>query len=178
MAWTTSQQENSTQKLSDISGEYWKAYGQWQQAVADAAREPSQSKVGAAVANVQAKLGVWRSFVADLKHSSTEAVSQGDILSDLNSLASDIAEQREVLDKLRSKEQTRSEQGNTVTHKVTPSPYVNILFLERTFRDSTRFGILIASIFFGILALCTVCFCIYKVVTMISTRSPIEPAVK
>lgn len=153
MPWTVDNQEIAKKHLQDLSGEYWTAYAVWQQAVVDAVREPAQSKVGAAVANVQNKIQAWRSFVRELQESSNEAVAHGDVLTDLNALAAEVAEQKETLKKLRSEAGTREEQSDSLNPKVKPSPYVNILGLSRTFRDNTRFGILMASIVFGVLCL-------------------------
>jgi hypothetical protein len=53
----------------------------------------------------------------------------------------------------RKLQMTRDEQAYSVNPKITNSPYVNILGLRRSFRDTTQTGLIVASTLFGILAL-------------------------
>ncbi len=83
----------------------------------------------------------------------------------LSASLQEVAELRDTLADLQAQAVTRTEQADSVNPKVTPSPYVNILGLQRTFRDSTRQGLLLASIVIGALALIALGFLVVAFVS-------------
>lgn len=106
----------------------------------------------------------WQQSLNALKTQSESVMSNDTVMDGLGQLAVQVAEQKATLRKLRSEAGTRSDQADSLNPKVRSSPYTNLLGLNRVFRDSTRTGILIASIVFGSLALGSLGFLVYSVV--------------
>jgi phage-related minor tail protein len=100
-----------------------------------------------ATASLQKLLSDWKLAVEN-----TIANNQNDMTS-ISQKAAILAEQKQILKELKSKQITRDEQASSVNPKITQSPYVNILGLRRNFRYSTRVGLIEASVAFGALAL-------------------------
>ena len=124
--------------------------GQWQSAVEDTLRR-------------------WRQRVEGLR-TQTDMLEANDVgLSNLESLVGKIMSEKDELERLRSKAATRAEQADSLNPKERPSPSVNILGLQRTFRDSTRWTILALSIFFGLLALVVLGLIVWQ--TVVAARS-------
>jgi len=108
--------------------------GQWQAAVEDTLRR-------------------WRAKVDGLRTQSQMLDATNHEITDLERKIGEIMQAQTDLATLRAQAATREGQAGSLNPKVVPSPYTNILGLQRTFRDSTRFTILILSILFGIVAI-------------------------
>lgn len=123
------------------------------------AGNPGQSQ--AAVEDV---LRRWRQYSEELRAQSETVMSNEGVMDALAMLVSQVADEKSTLAKLQSEAVTRTDQADTLNPKTRPSPYTNILGLQRTFRGPTRTGVLIASIVFGVLALAVLGFLTYRVV--------------
>lgn len=119
---------------------------------------------GQSQAAVEDVLRRWRQYSEELRAQSETIMNNEGVMDALAMLVTQVAEEKTTLAKLQSEAITRTDQANTLNPKNVPSPYTNILGLQRTFRGSTRNGILIASIVFGVLALAVVSFLGYRVV--------------
>jgi hypothetical protein len=84
-------------------------------------------------------------------------------MDELGQLVTRLADDKVLFDQLSAEAGTRTNQSDTVNPKIQPSPYTNLLGLQRIFRQSTQTGILIASIIFGILALAVLGYLVYIV---------------
>lgn len=157
MSWTKERQDAAQQKISEFIEEYQTTMTQWKNAV-----QAGQGTQGEAA--VQDVLRRWRQFTLDLQEQSAAATQNQAVMDILAQLVSDVGEQKKILAELESEAATRVDQADSLNPKVRNSPYTNILGLNRTFRDSTRTGILIASIIFGVLALGVLSFLVYQVV--------------
>lgn len=139
----------------------------------DALNTGNTTQATIAEAAVEEVLRDWRQRLAVLREQ-VSVVNKSD-QSGLNTLSQrvqELMEQRSILAKLRSERVTRDEQATSVNPKAVPSPYTNILGLQRTFRPSVRQGIIIAAIVFGIVALAVLAYVIYAmVVTPAAERS-------
>jgi hypothetical protein len=131
-------------QLEGLMGEYVRAMESWKSAAAAGNSDQGQ-------AQVDDVLRRWRDFAERLQAGSLTAATG--VMEQLSAGLQEVAELRDTLADLQAQAVTRTEQATSVNPKVTASPYVNILGLQRTFRDSTRQGLLIASIVLGILAL-------------------------
>lgn len=166
MPWSIEQQTKYSNDLDKLVLEYANAYRTWTNTIKDSARDPSlQPEANRAAAQVSSILQKMRVYVNELKNTSSEAVSQEDILQKINDLATHIAEEKIKLAKLRSESGTRDQQAKSLNPRSTPSPYTNILGLNRIFRDSTRFTIMILSILFGAFSLGLILYLIYTIVS-------------
>lgn len=173
MSWTAAQQAGLKKEWEDLSVEFFGAANAWWGAIADAAREPDLSpEVGrkeAQLDSVIARMRLYSERVRDL----VESQASGGLLDDLAALSSEIADEKRTLEKLRSEAVTREEQGDSLNPKVTASPYVNILGLNRTFRQSTWTTLLVVSIVFAALALGLIGYLVFRIVTL----APGEPLI-
>lgn len=156
MSWSIERQNAAQQTISEFAQEYQDKMAQWQNAV-----QGGQSTQGEAA--VQDVLRRWRQFTIDLQSQSTAATQNQAVMDILAQLVNDVAEQKKILAELESEAVTRVDQADSLNPKVRNSPYTNILGLQRTFRDSTRTAILIASVIFGVLALGVLSFLIYQI---------------
>lgn len=116
----------------------------------------------AAVADV---IDRWQKSLNSLQAQSDHIMSNENLMDGLGQLATKMAEEKVNLQKLRGEAGTRSNQADSVNPKIRGSPHTNILWLNRTFRDSTRSGILAASIVFGTLSLGALGYLVYSVMT-------------
>jgi len=173
MPWSEDQQTQYSDRLQELVTEYSDAYTTWTNTIQDSARDPSLApEADKAAAQVNSVLQNLRLFVKDLQATSSAALAQDDFLQKIRGLATQIAEEKTELAKLRSESITRDEQSQSLNPRAKPSPYINILGLHRTFRDSTRFAILMTSILFGVLA----CVCLaYLVVSLVSVSTAVNP---
>ena len=164
MPWSTEQQTQYSKTLGSLVSEYSEAYTIWTNTIKDSARDPSlQPEANKAAAQVSSILQKMRIFVRDLQRASSDAISQGDVLQKINDLATQIAEEKIELAKLLAVSGTRDEQSHSLNPRSTPSPYTNILGLNRVFRDSTRFTIMILSVLFGAFSLGLIIYLMYKI---------------
>lgn len=151
-------------QLQQMEADVTAAWIAWDAAILNAARDSTeQPKVAIAEARVQEEMRKWRALINDLQQQAEER-GGSDALQEINHLMEQVADEKQLLAKLRAEAGTRLEQGDSLNPKVRPSPYTNILGLQRTFRDSTRNHILWASVLFGILALSALGYLVYQVV--------------
>jgi hypothetical protein len=147
MPWTAANQTAAQQVADNFATEYASAVDAWTVALR------SGGNAVAAKGRVTDLVTRWRKSVNDLEQQSDVIMSDQTVMDQLGQLATQVAQERGTLAKLRSEAGSRSVQADSVNPKEKTSPYTNILGLRRTFRESTRLGILIASLVFGVLAL-------------------------
>lgn len=160
MPWTAQQQAEADAEVAAFIIEFDEKWLAWRAAIQSGV--PTASTGQAAVEDVVRR---WQQSLAQLKGQSDIIMSNDNTMDELGQLAVQVAEEKNTLRKLRSEAGTRTDQADSVNPKSRASPYTNLLGLDRVFRSSTRFGILIASIVFGVLALGTLGFLIYQIVT-------------
>jgi hypothetical protein len=156
MPWTPANQLEAQQKAASFASEYNDALAAWLNALR------SGANAVAAKGRVVDVVTRWQKSVSDLEHQSDMLMSNDSAMDSLGQLATQLAEEKATLAKLRGEAVTRGNQADSVNPKAKPSPYTNILGLRRMFRDSTRTSILIASIVFGVLALGAIGFVGYR----------------
>ena len=157
MSWNDQMQKDAEKTRMDYTTEFSDKLGAWINAVKSGVE-------GNGLAAVEDVLRRWRQSVAQLQSQSDVILSNDNIMEELSTLASQVASEKATLAKLKGEAVTRTDQADSVNPKIRGSPYTNILGLQRQFRSSTRFAILIASIVFGVLALCVLGFLVYRVV--------------
>lgn len=147
MPWSAAYQSEGEAKAAEFQREYAAALEAW--------RSSLLSGQGAQNGAARTKDVVfrWQSFVNTLQANSSAMLSSENTMESLGLLASQISDEKAHLARLRNKATTRLDQADSVNPKIRGSPYTNILGLHRTFRESTRFGLLMASIAFGVGAL-------------------------
>lgn len=96
----------------------------------------------------------WRAYSETIQ----DAVIDSTHIEGLHRKLAELADQKEILARLESEAGTRVDQASSVNPKVTPSPYTNILGLQRTFRSGTRSGLMITGIVFAVLAVAALVF--------------------
>ena len=151
-------QTDAIAKLEGFVGEYVRAMESWKSAAA-------AGNSGQGQAQVDDVLRRWRDFNERLQTGSIMAAAGGNVMERMSARLQEANELRDTLTDLQARALTGGEQASSLNPKVTASPYVNILGLQRTFRDSTRRGILIASIVIGIAALGVLGFLVFAFVT-------------
>jgi hypothetical protein len=121
----------------------------------------SNSTIGqAAVEDIVRRL---QQNVTMLQSRSDAIASNDSVMESLGQLATQMAEEKEILKRLRSEAVTRVDQSESVNPKIKASPYTNVLGLHRMFRSSTWYAIMIASIVFGVLALGSIAALVYSI---------------
>lgn len=158
MSWTKERQDAAQKKIDDFVAEYIATMDQWKNSV----QSGTASQGEAAVQDV---LRRWRQYSMDLQEQSSAATSNQGTMDLLAQLVAEVAEQKKLLAELENEAATRVDQADSLNPKVRNSPYTNILGLQRTFRDSTRTGIIIASVIFGVIALGVLAYLIYEMTT-------------
>jgi hypothetical protein len=146
MPWTAEMHEAAQARLTGLSQEYQTALTAWQNGVQ--AGNPAQYE-----AQVQDILRRWRQFTNDLRAQSEAATENQGVMDLLGQLVAEVGEQQQTLARLRSEAGTRADQADSLNPKVRPSPYTNLLGLQRTFRESTRTAIFWVAIVIGAAAL-------------------------
>jgi hypothetical protein len=116
-------------------------------------------------------LSAWRDYNQTLSSSLYDQDST--VIDTLGPLAEQVIEQKEILKKLQGIAGTRDEQVDSLNPKSAPSPYVNLLGLQRTFRPGTRTAILWTGVFFGFLTLCVLSAMIFMFVTRGFVATPV-----
>lgn len=124
----------------------------------------SGASAQAAVGAIDNLLTRWRSFTNELRQVSETSSADGGAFDEASRVAAQLAELKQIAASYQSEAGTRIKQGDSLNPKSVPSPYTNILGLQRTFRASTRTGILIAAVIFSVLALGVLGFLVYKTV--------------
>ncbi len=137
--------------------EFDAAFGILSEKINTGAADPDVMASFVAVSEV---LRRWRANSETLQ----ETVTNSEHIDSLQRKLAELADQREILARLESEAGTRVDQANSVNPKVTPSPYTNILGLQRTFRSSARSGLTIAGIVFAVLAVAVLGFLVFRLV--------------
>jgi hypothetical protein len=158
MPWTEQNQRDAEQEANEFFGETITKWEAWVDAVKAGAPTAASSQ-----AAVEDAVRRWQQSLSQLQAQSDSIASNDSVMDELNQLAQEVAQEKTTLRKLRSEAGTRADQADSVNPKVRPSPYTNILGLNRVFRDSTNFNIMIASIAFGVLALGSLGYLVYSV---------------
>jgi hypothetical protein len=158
MQWSGTDQQMAEAELAAYMVEFDGTYMNWLNGIK--AGNAAQGK-----AAVEEILRRWRGSVENLRQRSERFAESDTAIQHLHQRVVELGEQRVVLRRLQSEAGTRADQADSLNPKVRPSPFTNILGLQRTFRDSTRKSILGASIVFGIFAVLLLAFLIYRVVT-------------
>jgi hypothetical protein len=118
------------------------------------------------MAAVEDTLRRWRANVEAARNQTQSLEANDTGVADLERLVGEIVTERDELHRLSDKAATREEQADSLNPKERPSPYTNILGLQRIFRDSTRWTILLLSIFFGALALVVMGLVVWQLVVV------------
>lgn len=155
--WTSAMHSAAEQELSDFQTEFNTAISQWRSSVAAGNLEQGQ-------AQVDDVLRRWRGFTERLQTASLMATANGSIMDRLTNRMDEVGELKETLAKMRERAGTRIEQATSVNPKITESPYINILGLQRIFHESTRNTLLALSIVIGILSLVILGFLLYRII--------------
>ena len=158
MPWTEQNQADATHEADGYTQEFLDKWETWINAVRAGA--PTAASSQAAVEDVVRR---WQQSLTALQTQSDAIVSNDSVMDDLSQLAQQVAQEKVTLRKLRSEAGTRTDQADSVNPKVRPSPYTNLLGLNRVFRGSTQFGLMMASIVFGVLALGSLGYLVYSV---------------
>ena len=157
--WSSAQQTDAEEKFAGLATKFDTTYETYiHQGVS--AKQP--------VINVLAE---WREFNSTLSSELFEQDSS--VINTLGPLADQVVEQKEILKKLQGIAGTRDQQVSSLNPKSAPSPYVNLLGLQRTFRPGTRTAILWAGVFFGFLTLCVLSAMIFMFVTRGFVATPV-----
>jgi hypothetical protein len=157
MSWTPDDQSAEKAQFDNFMDEFGKTYGGWRDGIQ--AGSPAQ---GAAA--TEEVLRRWRKHVEELRARSEQMLAAGEQMDSLQTLARQVTDERATLKELRGEAGTRAGQATSVNPKITSSPYINLLGLQRTFRQSTRDVLLGLSILFGVFAIGTLGFLVYQVV--------------
>jgi hypothetical protein len=155
MPWTQEMHATALGKRDGLVQEYQTALAAWQNGVQ--AGNPAQYE-----AQVQDVLRRWRQFTNELRDQSEAATANQGVMDLLGQLVAEVGEQQQTLARLRSEAGTRADQADSLNPKVRPSPYTNILGLQRTFRESTRTVLFWVAIVFGALAVGLLGYIIYS----------------
>jgi hypothetical protein len=157
-SWTPQLQADAMNQLNGFVAEYVKAMENWKSAAA-------AGNSGQGQAQMDDVLRRWRDFTEKLQSGSIMLASGGNITERMSEKLKEVHELRESLEDLQKRLITGERQATSVDPKVTASPYVNILGLQRTFREPTRNALLAASIVIGFVALLVLGAVIYFFVT-------------
>jgi len=149
--------QQSRKELTDFDAEFATRMSEWENAL-------KAGKSGQWQAAAEDTLRRWREQMQRIRSSSQMLESQESPLDELERLISQIMEEKGEVQKLGQRASTRATQADSLNPKVRPSPYVNILGLQRTFRDSTRLAIIIISGIFGALALAVLTLIVLAVI--------------
>jgi hypothetical protein len=154
--WSNADQVAATATLAAIVVKFDAAY----EAYINPVTPISGPALKQAVLNVLAE---WREFNQRL--STTLYEQDSSVIDTIGPLAEEVAEQKQVLQRLQRTAVTRNDQASVLNPKASPSPYVNILGLQRTFRPNTRSALLWVAVAFGFLTLCVLSAMIFMFVT-------------
>jgi hypothetical protein len=146
MPWTAANQIDSAAQAA-----YYKDY--FDTKMAQIRDEIKASGAPVSTGSLEGLMRSWSDFVNTLQTDSDTIASNENAMESLSLLAAQNADYKARLSELRNQALTRSDQADSVNPKIRSSPYTNLLGLHRVFRDSTRFGLLMSSIVFGVGAL-------------------------
>lgn len=165
MSWSPDEQAAEQAQFDNFMEEFGKTFGGWRDGIQ--AGSPAQGQ-----AATEEVLRRWRKHVEELRARSEQMLAAGEQMDTLQTLARQVADERATLKELRDQAGTRAGQAGSVNPKIKPSPYVNILGLQRTFRQSTRDVLLGLSIAFAVLAIGTLGYLVYQVVISGQIQKP------
>lgn len=160
MPWTDQNQKDAENEANEHFAETIEKWEVWKNALMAGAPTAATSQ-----AAVEDSVRRWQQSLTSLQAQSDAIASNDSVMDDLSQLATQVAQEKETLRKLRGEAATRADQADSVNPKVRSSPYTNILGLNRVFRSSTHFHILLASIIFGALAIGALAFLVYSIMT-------------
>ena len=160
MPWTSKDQERAAAEANEYRVGFNQKFADWENAI-----RSGKPAFGTEHAALKEFLRRWHQSLEHLKSQSDAITSNDSVMDELGQLVTRLAEDKALFDKLSTEAGTRTDQADSVNPKVRPSPYTNILGLNRIFRQSAQFGIMIASIVFGILALAVLGYIVYIVRT-------------
>lgn len=166
MPWTADDQRRAEEKNANFRTEFNTRLDAWKNALGAGALGQGQSAV-------EDTLTRWRAHMQGLQSSSEALMGNESLIDSVGVLATQVADEKATLEKLRSEAGTRSNQADTVNPKIKSIPATNILGLNRVFRSSTRLLLLIFSIVFGVLAAVALAYFIYA--TAVNFRNPFQP---
>ena len=158
MPWTDQQQQAADAAITGYIEEYMAKWFEFGSAV-------QSGNVAQGQAAIEDVLRRWRGYTETLQAQALQSVDESQTMDKLREVVSSMNEERALLKRLQSEAGTRVEQADSVNPKVTESPYVNILKMQRTFTGAARTGILIAAVVIGVLALGGLGFLVYRVAT-------------
>jgi len=158
MQWTAQDQIKAETEAAESLHDAQKKNEEWLNAI-----RSGKPIFGTEHAALKESLRQWNTRIDHLKSRSDAITSNESVMDSLGQLVSKLAEERATFRTLSEEVTTSTEQASSVNPKIRQSPYTNILGLNRIFRPSTQFGILIASIVFGILALIAMGYLVYIV---------------
>jgi hypothetical protein len=153
--WTAELQRAEEAKSAAFAAEFRTAMEAWKNQV-----QSGQPDAGKSIA--AAVLERWRGNSIGLQNRS-EQVAESGLLQELGTLSMEVIEQRQQLDQLKGELGTRVDQAISVNPKVRSSAYTNILGLNRIFRSSTWWNLVVASTIFGVLAAGMLGFLVYQI---------------
>ena len=156
--WTDELHSAAEQEMNGFVAEFADAMTAWTSATAAGNSDQGQARVDDVLRR-------WRDFTGRLQTGSLLAAANGNVMERLTTRLTEVSELRDTLAGLEARVGTRTEQADSVNPKVKPSPYVNILGLQRTFREGTRNALLIASIVIGVVALAVLGLLIWQFVS-------------
>jgi hypothetical protein len=156
MPWTEANQAVAEERIAAFAVEFNEAFEAWKNGL----QTGQQGQWEAALQDV---LRRWREYTETLRAQSDAAMANEGIMARLTATVDQLTEQRSVLAALQSEAGTRTEAAESVNPKVRASPYTNVLGLQRTFRQSTRQAIIIATVVFAVLALGALGFLVWRV---------------
>lgn len=157
MTWTQANQDAAVAQMISYIQQTNAAFEAWYNSLQSGQQNQSQ-------AALEEVLRQWRASLARLRAESDALMMNEGQLDALGTIVKEVSDLQSTLQKLQSESATRTDQAVSVNPKVVPSPYTNILGLQRTFRSSTRTGLLIATIVFAVLALGLAGYIIYRLV--------------
>jgi hypothetical protein len=155
MPWTADDQTRAEANHAELKTEFNQKLGEWQNAM-------SGGQINQGQAAVEETINRWRANAHRLQESSAALTGNDSVMDRISILATKLAEEKTILNKLRSESITRSDQAETTNPKIRGTPYTNILWLNRTFRSSTRLALLILSVIFSALALAVIVYIVIQ----------------
>jgi hypothetical protein len=155
MPWTAEDQAREVAKNADFKTEFNQKLGEWRNAM-------SGGQINQGQAAVEDTVRQWRANTQRLQESSAALTGNDSIMDRISILATKLAEEKKDLQKLRSESVTRTDQAESTNPKIRGTPSTNILWLNRTFRSSTRMALFILSVIFSALALAVIVYIVIQ----------------
>lgn len=169
MSWTQANQDAAVAQMIEYIEQTNAAFEAWYNSLQSGQQNQSQ-------AALEEVLRRWRASLAQLRAESDSLMANDGQLEAMGAIVKEVSDLQATLQKLQSESGTRTDQAVSVNPKVTVSPYTNILGLQRTFRSSTRTGLLIAAIVFACLAIGLAGYIIYRLLGPAIGGSAVGPS--